>query len=185
MNLLFSFDLQVSLFLNSFHNKFLDLFSLGISWITEGGFIWIILCFFIFIFDKKQKKRKILLLLLALLLSDWIVNIPFKLVLFCRPRPYQVLKGIRVIGKVWENCSFPSGHLATSSAALLIIWYLYNLNKKWFIFPSAIFILLLGFARIYVGMHYLTDVLGGIIIGIFSAFFIIYLDSQVTWRVDT
>jgi undecaprenyl-diphosphatase len=182
MNPLIFFDIKSSLFLNSFHNKFLDFFSLGISWITEGGLLWLIFCFLILIFDKKDKKRKIFLLLLTLLLADWIVNVPFKLVLFCRKRPYQVLEGIRVIGKIWENCSFPSGHLATSSAALFILGYLYNLRKKWFIFFSSTFILILGFARIYVGMHYLSDVLGGMAIGIISALFIIHFYHSIEWK---
>jgi undecaprenyl-diphosphatase len=182
MNLLTFFDIKTSLFLNNLNNKFLDLLSLGISWITEGGFLWFLLCFLILIFDKKYKKRKFFLLLLTLLLADWIVNVPFKLVLFCRKRPYQVLEGIRVIGKIWENCSFPSGHLAVSSAALLVIGYLYNLKKNWFILFATLFILILGFARIYSGMHYLSDVLGGIIIGIISALFIIYFDHYVEWK---
>jgi undecaprenyl-diphosphatase len=182
MSLLTFFDIKTSLFLNNLNNKFLDLLSLGISWITEGGFLWFLLCFLILIFDKKYKKRKFFLLLLTLLLADWIVNVPFKLVLFCRKRPYQVLEGIRVIGKIWENCSFPSGHLAVSSAALLVIGYLYNLKKNWFILFATLFILILGFARIYSGMHYLSDVLGGIIIGIISALFIIYFDHYVEWK---
>ena len=184
MNSLITFDLKITLFLNKFGNKFLDLLSLAISWITEGGFLWLILCFLIFILDKKQRKRKIFLLLLTLLLADWIVNIPFKLLLFCRERPHQAIEGIRIIGKVWENCSFPSGHLATSSAALFMVGYLYNLRKKWFIFLSSLFILLLGFARIYTGMHYFSDVLGGLTIGIFSSLFIIHFDRYVEWRVE-
>jgi len=182
MNFLTFFDIKTSLFLNNLNNKFLDLLSLGISWITEGGFLWFLLCFLILIIDKKYKKRKFFLLLLTLLLADWIVNVPFKLVLFCRKRPYQVLEGIRVIGKIWKNCSFPSGHLAVSSAALLVIGYLYNLKKNWFILFATLFILILGFARIYSGMHYLSDVLGGIIIGIISALFIIYFDHYVEWK---
>jgi undecaprenyl-diphosphatase len=183
MSYLISLDLKISSTLNGFSNKFLDLISLGISWITEGGLLWIILCFLILIFDKTNKKRKIFLLLLTIMLADWIVNIPFKLVLFCRERPYQAIEGIRVIGKIWENCSFPSGHLATSSAALFILGYLYNnLRKKWFIFFSSTFILILGFARIYVGMHYLSDVLGGIAIGILSALFIIHFDHSMEWK---
>jgi undecaprenyl-diphosphatase len=182
MNPLVFFDIKISLFLNSLHNKFLDFFSLGISWITEGGFLWLALCFLIFLFDKKQKKRKIFLLLLSLLLSDWVVNIPFKLVFFCRQRPYQVIEGIRVIGKVWENCSFPSGHLATTSAALFMIGYLYNLKQKWFFSFSVFSILLLGFARVHAGMHYFSDVLGGMIIGIFSALFIIYFERYAEWK---
>ncbi len=175
-------DLKLLLLLQNFHNKFLDYLSLGISWITEGGFIWFFICGLIFLFEKKEKKRKIFLILSVLLLSDWLVNIPFKMILFCRERPYKVIPGIRVIGKIWENCSFPSGHLAVSTAAVLIIGYLFHLRKGWFIFSSISFLFLLSFARMYVGMHYLSDILGGIVIGVISALIIIYFDKQINWK---
>jgi undecaprenyl-diphosphatase len=179
MDFLIQIDKQILLFINSLQNRFLDPLVLGINWATEGGLLWLILCFFIFLFDKKEKKRKIILILITLLLNSWLVNVPIKFVLFCRTRPFETIEGLRVIGKVWENCSFPSGHVAASVAALLIIAYLFKLRKNWFILSSILFILFLSFARIYVGMHYPTDVLAGLIIGLISVILVIWLDKQV------
>lgn len=175
-------DFSLVSFLQSFQNRFLDILSLVLNWGTEGGIIWLFLCFCIFLFDKKEKERKIFLILLTLLLTDWVVNIPFKMVLLCRKRPFQTIEGIRVIGKVWENCSFPSGHLAVSTAAIFVIGYLFQLKTFWFYLFSFVFLFLLGLARIYSGMHYLSDVLGGVLLGIICASIIIYFDKQILWK---
>jgi len=178
MDFLINLDAQIFLLVNHLQNKFLDTLTLGTSLITEGGLLWLLTCFFILIFDRKDKKRKIILILITLLLNSWLVNIPLKLFFF-RQRPFEVIEGAKVLGKIWENSSFPSGHVAASVAALLIIFYLFKLRKNWLIFFSIIFILLLGFSRIYVGMHYPSDVLGGIIIGLISVIPVIWLDKQL------
>jgi undecaprenyl-diphosphatase len=90
------------------------------------------------------------------------------------------MEGVRVIGKIWTNCSFPSGHVAASTAVLAALFYLFKkFRKEWLIFLAAIFILFLAFARIYVGMHYPSDVLGGIIVGSISSFLVIRLDKHI------
>lgn len=180
MDFLIQLDTQVFLLINGLQNRFLDPFVLGIGWITEGGLLWLLICFLIFIFDKIEKKRKIILILIALLLNSWLVNVPIKIALFCRTRPFEVIEGVKVLGKIWENCSFPSGHVAASVAAILILFYLFpKIRKNWLIILSIIFILFLGFARVYVGMHYPSDVLVGIIIGLISVILVIWLDKQI------
>jgi len=181
MNYFSTLDTRLFLLINHWQNKILNFLSLSISWITEGGFLWFLIGVFIVIFDKIEKRRKAFLLILALLLSDWIVNVFFKLLIFCRERPYLVFPEVKVMGKIWHNCSFPSGHLASSTAALFVLRHFYDLKNKWFFIFSTIFLFLLGFSRIYVGMHYLSDVLGGILIGIISGFFVVYFDKQVRW----
>ena len=179
INYLIQLDQQIFLFVNRLQNPILDFLSLVISQITEGGLIWLIICLLIFIFDQKEKKRKVLLLLLGLLLDSWLVNVPIKTLLFCRERPFKVMENVRVIGKVWENCSFPSGHVSATVTALILLFYLYKIRQRWLIFSSFCFLLVLSFARIYVGMHYFTDILAGIIIGLFSVFLTIFLDKQI------
>jgi len=180
MNFLIQIDSHLLLLINGLQNKFLNPLTLGISWITEGGLLWLIICFLIFIFYKKEKKRKIILILIALLLNSWIVNVPIKIALFCRTRPFKIVEGVKVLGKIWENCSFPSGHVAASVAALIVLFYLFpKIRKPWLIILSIIFILFLGFARVYVGMHYPSDVLAGVIIGLISAVLVIWLDKQL------
>ena len=56
MDLLLQFDTQLFSFINQHHNKILDFLVSGTNWMTEGAFLWLLICFFIFVFDKTEKK---------------------------------------------------------------------------------------------------------------------------------
>ncbi|MFH1657262.1 MAG: phosphatase PAP2 family protein [bacterium] len=172
-------DTQFFLFINQHHNNALDFLTVAMSWITEGALLWIVIFFIFLLLNKTDNKRKIILFFANLTLSSWIINVPFKM-LFFRDRPYEAIEGARVLGRLWTNSSFPSGHMASSIAALVIIAYLFKIPLKWIIILSTL-ILFLGFARIYTGMHYFSDVIGGILVGLFSSALIIWLDKQITF----
>ena len=83
--------------------------------------------------------------------------------LAARPRPELA------IIKMPSSFSFPSGHTLTSIVFYSILCYLlaYNYkNKKIVTIIGFIFALLIGVSRIYLGVHYFSDVIGGIVIGI-------------------
>jgi undecaprenyl-diphosphatase len=85
------------------------------------------------------------------------------------PRPFAVLNFTPLIPE--SGNSFPSGHTAFLFAIALII-YFWKPKWGWFFFISG---LLVGLARIYVGVHWPFDILGGIVIGLLSGFIIYYL----------
>jgi len=180
MNCLIQADTKLFLLINHLQNRFLDYLTLWMNSITEFALLWFFIVFLILFFDKVEKKRKIFLILLALLINSWIVNVLFKIVIFCRVRPFGAIEGVKIIGRVWENCSFPSGHVAASTTALIVLFYLFKkFRKKWLILSAVLFVLFLAFARIYAGMHYPSDVLGGTIVGLISALLAIWLDKQI------
>lgn len=79
-----------------------------------------------------------------------------------RKRPYLVDKEIVPIGRQFSDSSFPSSHMTSASAMFTVLIYFFP-----FIWPvSLLFILLMAFARLHNGMHYLSDVLVGTILGI-------------------
>ena len=88
-----------------------------------------------------------------------------------RPRPV----GINLIEE--KNYSFPSGHSLTVMAFYgFIIYLIYKSNlkhKKIYITLLVILILLIGLSRVYLGVHYITDVLGGFTFSLF--YLIIYI----------
>ncbi|HEV1997188.1 MAG TPA: phosphatase PAP2 family protein [Candidatus Dormibacteraeota bacterium] len=80
---------------------------------------------------------------------------------FLRQRPWAVLEEDIVIGKRTTDSSFPSGHTAGSFAAGLAMSHCYPRHRPMLLGIAAA----VGFSRIYLGHHYPSDVLGGVIIG--------------------
>lgn len=100
--------------------------------------------------------------LLAFILSTLLVHLIKKRVKRLRPVAYTE---VRFLAPVTRHGSFPSGHTATSFAlALVVAWY----------FPAwapALFLLaaVIGYSRVYVGLHFLSDVVAAAVIGLVSA----------------
>ena len=85
------------------------------------------------------------------------------------PRPFQVLADIQ--GKRLATAtgySFPSGH--TTGAASFYSSLAFTFRKKWLSYVCAIVILLVGFSRMYLGVHWPIDVFGGLALGITVTF---------------
>lgn len=99
--------------------------------------------------------------------------------LFHQPRPFWVNSEVKAMV---EEGSFglPSGHSQNAAS----IWgiFAHSINKTWVTALILLFILLTGISRIYLGVHYLTDVLTGWLIGfILLALFTRYETKVITW----
>lgn len=138
--------------------KFITLFGEeGIPCIIFG----IVLLFF-------KKTRKAGACVLAAIILGWIVvNLSVK-PLVARPRPY--LSGVEDFYNWWlaaggpemSEFSFPSGH--TNVVAATMTAFCFVMGKRW-IAPCAVFSVLMGMSRIYLMVHYPTDVIGGLVCG--------------------
>ncbi|RKD31241.1 phosphatase PAP2 family protein [Thermohalobacter berrensis] len=78
-----------------------------------------------------------------------------------RIRPYDILKNINTFNITLEDYSFPSGH----TTAIFSIAIVLSLNIPSFMIPAIFIATLVGFSRIYLGVHYPSDVVVGIILG--------------------
>lgn len=120
---------------------------------------------------KKQKKSALQVLFIALS-SLSIMSLTKRILQRHRP-PDALVDGV-------TNFSFPSGHAFMSIAFYgLIIWYISQKKEirpgeKICIAVLAIFILLIGFSRIYLRLHYTTDVIGGFCLGTLWLFFCLW-----------
>jgi undecaprenyl-diphosphatase len=88
---------------------------------------------------------------------------------FHAPRPFEKLDYIS--GKRVETATgyaFPSGHTQTSTTFFITLAQI--IRKKWFTIVSIVIILLIGITRVYLGVHWPIDVLGGIIFGVIISF---------------
>lgn len=126
------------------------------------GLIWILITVALLIFPKTRKYG--LISALALLISTLICNVCLK-PLFARPRPFTVAD-VQLLIPPPGGYSFPSGHTASSFAAAVSLCFW---NKKAGI-AGVILASLIAFSRMYFFVHYPTDVLVGLILGIASAF---------------
>ncbi len=106
----------------------------------------------------------------ALLIGLVICNFTLK-PLIARVRPYEleVFKGVlpelRII-ELQSEKSFPSGHsVAVFEMALVVSWYCKRMHRGVWGFVAYAAAILIAFSRIYVGVHYPSDVLGGFVIG--------------------
>lgn len=92
-----------------------------------------------------------------------------------RERPFFVLEDSKLLLPLTENSSFPSGHVSFFFALSTVV-FLYN--KKW---GSVLYALslLIGLSRVYVGIHWPSDILAGVLVGIFCGFVVFHLSAVV------
>lgn len=145
--------------LQNLHTPLFDRIMVFVTSLGNAGWFWIVLGLGLMI-SKKYRKGGILVLG-ALIFSALFGNIILK-PLVARPRPCWVRDTVQLLIAVPRDYSFPSGHTQASSAAASALM---QTNKKAGI-SAYILAALIAFSRLYLYVHFPTDVLAGILIGI-------------------
>jgi len=84
--------------------------------------------------------------------------------IFTRDRPYVKHGDISILLAPPDRFSFPSGHTAGAFTVVFFMWYFYPI----WTWPFLVLAILIGFSRMYLGLHYPTDVLAGMVLGYVS-----------------
>lgn len=134
------------------------------SSLGDAGLLWIGLCAVLLLFRATRKAGAVGLL--ALLCSLLAVNLTIK-PLVDRVRPYEVVEGLRPLLRPLDEQSFPSGH--TSAAFAAACAWLPCLPRRWMKWGALALAVLMGLSRLYMGIHYPSDVLAGAAIGALCA----------------
>lgn len=135
-----------------------------ITRLGDGGYFWITLLILLMIPKKTRKLGAAMAV--ALLINVVLCNLTLK-PLVARPRPFD-LREVALLIPPPEDFSFPSGHTSSSFAAAGALLFMKAEKELWI--PSACLAVLIAFSRLYLYVHFPTDVLGGILLGLFSAF---------------
>lgn len=145
----------------------------AITFLGDVGWFWIALGIALLI-PKKTRKMG-LMALLSLALGALITNVALK-PLIARIRPFDLENALTVLVRRPRDYSFPSGHTCASFACAFIY---YRMAPKKYGVPAVILAALIGLSRLYVGVHYPTDVLGGLLIGAISSAIIYYAAGKI------
>ncbi|MFH1212944.1 MAG: phosphatase PAP2 family protein [Candidatus Neomarinimicrobiota bacterium] len=114
----------------------------------------------LFFLGKKRGKIAALLVILTIATADPVCARILKPT-FKRIRPSHALSDVRLVGKKGGKYGFPSNHAANVTGAMTILFFFYRRYK--YLFGSLS--LVVGYSRIYLGVHYPADVIVGMLIG--------------------
>ncbi|HEX7485248.1 MAG TPA: phosphatase PAP2 family protein [Vicinamibacterales bacterium] len=151
----------------------LDSIMLALTFIARGGAVWVVLAAARVVINRRLAMaawQTVLAVLLAWVMSDCVLK-----PLVHRPRPWTSIEAFQAVGAQPAGYSFPSGHAATAAAGA------YMLASTWPAARVGLWALAIGIScsRIYLGVHYPSDVLAGLLIGWAVAWVI---RGRTVWR---
>ena len=162
------FDLAIMLAVHKLYDLASWFFSPLLETITffgNGGICLIIFSIFLIFFQKTRRFGTAMLL--GIIIGALFTNVWLKVVI-ARPRPYSDESGI--MHQIWltmgqhmeSDKSFPSGHTTSAFACMTPLFFA---KKKPVAISAFLFAFLMGVSRIYLAVHYPSDVLAGMIVG--------------------
>ena len=145
--------------LQQFRNPVLDALAVFFNYAGEHGEIWITFTLILLLCRRTRKAG----LAMAIALVSYLVAGDFILKpLFARPRPCDVNTAVTILVKRPHGHSFPSGHTSSAFAAAFAPW---RQDRK-LGSPALILAVFIAFTRLYLYVHFPTDILGGVVLGL-------------------
>ncbi len=149
----FEFEIMTAVH-NALQSDLMDFIMKSISAIGNGGAVWIVAA--LILLATRKYRRQGLAMAIGLTMGLVFGNIILKN-LIARPRPCWIFENIDMLIAVPQDFSFPSGHtLASFTSAFILL----SENRRMGI-PSIMLAVLMAFSRIYLFVHFPTDILGG------------------------
>jgi membrane-associated phospholipid phosphatase len=154
------------LIINQFHNPSFDVFFTYYTYLGDG-MIWLPLLAYVLVYKKDFLFTIIAAFLVCTLLTQfckWVVFADAMRPIATLRQQVHIIAGV----EVHSTSSFPSGHTSIAFTYALLMAFLLK-RKFWTIFfPLVAFFV--GYSRVYLAQHFVTDVLAGIVVGMTSAF---------------
>src|SRR2546428_4764332 len=138
---------------------------------SVGDLIWVPLVFWLYVFRNDSNEWTSSLILGVAMVTAMALTDVLKAV-FNLPRPFQVPSlGIEPRGEIPTNPGFPSGHTTNAFTVATVIWSRYPAWRA----PFVLLAIATGASMIILGLHFPSDVIGGIFLGIFCGTFVLGL----------
>lgn len=170
MNFIQAIDEKIFYFINvTLANPVTDKFFPFITVEKHWFIFWTIIWLYLVIAGGKRGRVAALLILLLLIISDQGSNLIKDLVQ--RVRPCNTLPNVHLLVGCTSSFSFPSSHAVNNFAGAYFFTYFYP-RLKWGLYTGAF---LMAMSRLFCGVHYLSDILAGILIGLFFGWVVITL----------
>ena len=167
---MFAFELQFLKWLESVRTGFLTALFEGITILGEETLIILLVVALWFAVDSKLAQKVFFVTICSTGLNGAVKNIAQV------PRPFD--RGITPVRlETATGFSFPSGH--TQNFATTSTFFAIQFKKKWFTVLASVLIALVAFSRLYLGVHYPSDVIVGVALGVSMAFLGGYLFDSV------
>lgn len=159
--MIFDIDKAILLWIKEYlRNDILTPILRFITTLGNAGIFWIVLTFILLLY---KPTRKLGILCLVALIEEFLVCHVLIKNIVKRARPYARIEGLNPLVKKPTDYSFPSGHSSSSFAVGFTIFR--KSDKRWGI-PALILAILISLSRLYVAVHYPSDVIVGAAIGI-------------------
>ncbi len=173
IDLIQSLDTSVLLYIQHFlRTPWMTPVMVFFSLIGNVGLVWI-LTGIVLLIPKRTRRGGILTLIC--LLAAYLVNDQVLKELVARPRPYHTLTELEILVAQLTSSSFPSGHTNSSFAAAMALTLAFGKRGALAYIPAT----LIALSRCYVGVHYPSDVLAGMIVGTLVAFIAFRLAERI------
>lgn len=160
MELFIEVERSILLFFQNIRSAPMDKIMIFITTLGDSGLLWILVSMGLIV--NKKFRRVGIISLLSLILCFLLNNIVIKNIIQ-RPRPFYSIQDLRILISIPSEFSFPSGHSSSSFAASTGM-LLASKKKVFYLFYILAF--LIAISRVYVGVHYLSDILVGAFVGI-------------------
>lgn len=163
-------ELAILEWLQSIHGTFLDQVMIFITTTGNYGAVWIILGCVMICFEGWRRCG--VATVVSTIAAYYLVELVLKAI-FCRERPFMV-EEFQLLIPPPSSWSFPSGHSAAALAGATAIL----IHKHRWGVAAIVYALLIAISRLYLTVHWPTDVLAGSLLGIGVAFFTVWFMSR-------